>query len=119
MKVLYYSLTGNCKAFLERSNITNYESIQNIDSINEPFIIMTGTINFGEAPLPVLNFLSHNSEYLKGVIASGNRNWGPNFSKAGDVIAEKYNVPLIMKFELRGSQKQINEFNERMIDFDE
>ena len=118
MKIYYYSMTGNTESFLKRSTFTNYENITSIEDVNEPFIIATGTVNYGEVPLPVDNFLSRHSKYLKGVISSGNRNWGENFAKAGDVIAEKYNVPLIMKFELRGGQKELNQFNERMEKFE-
>lgn len=118
MKIYYYSMTGNTESFLKRSTFTNYENITSIEDVNEPFIIATGTVNYGEVPLPVDNFLSRYSKYLKGVISSGNRNWGENFAKAGDVIAEKYNVPLIMKFELRGNQKELNQFNERMEKFE-
>ena len=118
MKIYYYSMTGNTKSFLKRSKFDNYENINLVEEVNEPFIIATGTVKYGEVPLPVINFLENNSQYLRGVISSGNRNWGENFAKAGDVIAEKYNVPLIMKFELRGSQKQLEEFNERMDKFE-
>lgn len=118
MKIYYYSMTGNTESFLKRSKFDNFENINSVEDVNEPFVIATGTVKYGEVPLPVDNFLSRHSQYLKGVISSGNRNWGPNFAKAGDVIAEKYNVPLIMKFELRGSQKQLEEFNERMNKFE-
>lgn len=118
MKIYYYSMTGNTKSFLQRSKFDNYENINSVEEVNEPFIIATGTVKYGEVPLPVINFLENNSQYLRGVISSGNRNWGENFAKAGDVIAKKYNVPLIMKFELRGSQKQLEEFNERMDKFE-
>lgn len=118
MKIYYYSMTGNTESFLKRSKFTNYENITSVENVDEPFIIATGTVNYGEVPLPVDNFLSRHSKYLKGVISSGNRNWGENFAKAGDVIAEKYNVPLIMKFELRGNQKELNQFNERMEKFE-
>ena len=118
MKVYYYSMTGNTKSFLEHSDCSNYEDIKDVDTVNEPFIIATGTVKFGEAPQPVIDFIEQHKQYLQGVISSGNRNWGPNFAKAGDVISEKYNVPLIMKFELRGTQQKINEFNERMKEFD-
>lgn len=119
MKIYYYSTTGNCKAFMRRTGQKNYESIENVtQKVNEPYIIVTGTIRFGEAPEQVLEFIDNNREYLQGVAASGNRNWGPNFAKAADVIAEKYNVPIISKFELRGQDKEVKQFNERIDEFD-
>lgn len=120
MNILYYSMTGNNKSFLAKTNYKDrIESIQNIDhNINEPFILVTSTVNFGEVPKPVQKFLDRHSQYLKAVVSSGNRNWGQNFGRAGDVISKKYNVPLLMKFEMRGTTQSVNEFNERMEKFE-
>jgi len=37
---------------------------------------------------------------LRGVIASGNRNFGEAYGRAGDVIARKCGVPWLYRFEL-------------------
>ena len=50
--------------------------------------------------------------------ASGNRNWGLNFAKAGRTISEEYNVPLLMKFELHGKQRRY-EFKNKVGNFNE
>ncbi|GMK47617.1 hypothetical protein PghCCS26_47470 [Paenibacillus glycanilyticus] len=49
---------------------------------------------------------------LRGVAASGNRNWGANFGRAGDIICEQYCVPLIVKFELAGNENEVQFFND-------
>ena len=54
-------------------------------------------------PQLVEDFLTKNNKYLRGVAASGNRNWGDMFAKSADVISDKYNVPVLMKFELSGT----------------
>ena len=72
--------------------------------------MVTGTIGFGEVPEPVQSFLNHNSEHLEAVAASGNRNWGQNFAKAGITISEDYQVPLLMKFEVQGTNSDVEEF---------
>ncbi len=46
-----------------------------MEPVHEPFIIVTGTIGFGEVPEPVQSFLEVNHQYIRGVAASGNRNW--------------------------------------------
>ena len=43
--------------------------------------------------------------YSLAVAASGNRNWGQNFAKAGHTISEEYKVPL-MKFEVQGTNNK-------------
>ena len=61
------------------------------------------------------NLLEVNHQYIRGVAASGNRNWGLNFAKAGRTISEEYNVPLLMKFELHGKQKTLLNLRTRWV----
>lgn len=44
---------------------------------------------------------------LRGVIASGNRNFGHLFACAGGVIAAKCNIPVLYRFELAGTETDI------------
>ena len=120
MLIVYYSMTGNCRRFVNSSGIADeYETIElkkdNIDdTIDEPFLLVTPTINFGEVPPMVQRFLQKNYSQLIGVASSGNRNWGGNYAKAGDRISEDYHVPLIMKFELHGNKQSRKEFKEKV-----
>ncbi len=120
MLIVYYSMTGNCRRFVNSEGIADeYEIIElkkdNIDDvIDEPFILVTPTINFGEVPPMVQRFLEKNHNNLIGVASSGNRNWGGNYAKAGDRISEDYHVPLIMKFELHGNEHSRKEFKEKV-----
>ncbi|SUM56812.1 ribonucleotide reductase stimulatory protein [Staphylococcus microti] len=122
MKIVYYSLTGNVRRFLKRTELTDIYEITEAnasETMTEPFILVTGTIGFGEVPAPVEHFLAVNHANLKGVAASGNRNWGNNFAKAGVTISQTYDVPLLMKFELHGTLKDTLEFKEKVVNFDE
>ena len=115
MKIIYFSLTGNVRRFIQRAGLSNTMALteaNKTEEINEPFIIVTGTIGFGQVPDPVQAFLDINHKNLKAVAGSGNRNWGNNFAKASDEIANNYNVPLLMKFELHGNQEIADEFRE-------
>ena len=118
MILAYYSRTGNVRDFLswympeyERRNIEEWDA-------DEPFILVTPTYDFGQVPEYVGKWLQNvtaevdagdyriqsiNSDHLEGVIGSGNRNWGDNFAKAADTISEEYDIPLIAKFDLKGS----------------
>lgn len=110
MNVIYYSITGNTKAFASR--FRSALPVEVFISTEVPFVIFTPTYNFGEIPEPVADFLHKNHSYLKGVVAFGNRNWGGKFAKAGDLIAEQYGVPLIRKIELRGTDQDYDYINE-------
>ena len=43
----------------------------------------------------------------KGVVVSGDTGYGEAYCKAGDVIAEQYNVPCLYKVENDGSDEDI------------
>lgn len=122
MKVVYFSFTGNVRRFIKRTELPDTMEITESsasEKIEEPFIIVTGTIGFGEVPPVVQQFLDINQDHLRGVAASGNRNWGPNFAKAGITIAQNYDVPLLMKFELHGTVNDTKEFKEKVAHFNE
>ena len=122
MKVVFFSFSGNVRRFINKAELTNTMEITQTncsERIEEPFILVTGTIGFGEVPQPVQTFLDVNDDLLKAVAASGNRNWGQNFAKAGRSISERYQVPLLLKFEVQGTADDINEFKDKVGNFNE
>ncbi|BBD90708.1 ribonucleotide reductase stimulatory protein [Staphylococcus caprae] len=122
MKVVYFSFSGNVRHFIQRAGIDDTMEITQdncTESVSEPYILVTGTIGFGEVPQPVQSFLEVNHAQLQAVAASGNRNWGQNFAKAGRTISEEYNVPLLMKFEVQGTNNDVIEFKDKVGNFNE
>lgn len=113
MLIAYYSLTGNVKRFIDKCGFI-YVDITENQTLDEPFILVTNTTGFGQVPESVADFLKRNSENLVGVAASGNRNWGANFTKAADLISERYGVPIVHKFELSGTENDVKIFTERV-----
>ena len=65
--------------------------------------------NGGYVPKQVVSFLSNinNQSLLRGVIASGNTNFGAEFAYAGDVVSQKYSVPYLYRFELMGTSDDV------------
>ena len=113
MKIIVYSLTGNCKRFVDMCEIPEEDVIylQDIDyDVNFDYILITPTFGFGEVPVVVSKFLKENYKHLKGVVGSGNKNWGERFANAAEIISSKYSIPLLMKIELHGNKKDISEF---------
>ncbi len=112
-KVLYFSRTGNLEKFaskLRDLGHTNIEVMTEGMKVDEPFVLLVPTIFFGEVPIEYKKFLRDNPTGLIGVSGSGNRNWGRNFCKAADIIAEKFNVPVISKFDLSGNTHDVENF---------
>lgn len=89
-------------------------SIDEMPEVDEPFVLITYTTGFGQVPPKVNEFLQCNHKMLRGVSASGNRNWGTGFAKSADTIAEAYQVPVISKFELSGTNQDTLQFIERV-----
>ncbi|MCC2358443.1 MULTISPECIES: class Ib ribonucleoside-diphosphate reductase assembly flavoprotein NrdI [Bacillus cereus group] len=114
MLIIWESKTGNVSRFIEKlpkelkRNALRISQINN--KIREKFVLITYTTGFGAIPEEVNSFLEKNYEYLLGVSASGNKNWGDNYGASADKIAAQYAVPILTKFELSGTKNNIIEF---------
>nr|WP_307860511.1 class Ib ribonucleoside-diphosphate reductase assembly flavoprotein NrdI [Paenibacillus cisolokensis] len=116
LPIVYYSLTGNVRRFVEK---TGRRAYQIPEIVAEPYILVTPTIGFGEIPEPVTEYLREYGGWLRAVAVSGNRNFGPLFGVAGEKIAREYGVPLILRFELAGNDEDVRKFNEEVSRIDE
>ena len=106
--IVYASRTGNVKNVCSKLEGIECVSISDVINLGENFFIFTYTDGLGEVPQHVEEFLrSNNNFFLKGVIASGNTNFGTKYCLSADKISRKYNVPIVAKIELRGTKKDI------------
>lgn len=111
IKVAFYSMSGNTRSFVEKLDVESIDIMEK-PSVNESFILLTPTYFFGQVPDEVGSWLMDNGSNMRGVISFGNRNWGSNFAKAGDIISESYGVPLLDKVEMRGTDDDVRRINE-------
>ena len=101
--IVYASRTGNVRNVIEKLGLPAI-AIDQAKIINEPFLIFTYTDGLGSVPTVVESFMQKHHSICKGVIASGNRNFGhTQFGRAGDLLAIYYNLPLVAKLDLRGT----------------
>ncbi len=71
--------------------------------IETPFLLFTYTDGLGDVPAVVARFMQHFHPMCRGIIVSGNSNFGHHvFGMAGDKLAAKYGIPLVCKLDLRG-----------------
>lgn len=117
MRVVYFSITGQTRFFIKKLNLEqepveiteNYPDIE----MDEPFILLVPTYaeEFPDGKRsqdimdPVFEFMEtdNNAKLCKGVIGSGNRNFGPLYIITAHEISEKYNVPILYDYEMNGT----------------
>lgn len=114
-RIVYFSsVTENTKIFLERlsfplARIPIYGSEPALE-VDYPYILVVPTYGggVGEASVPpqVKRFLKEprHRELCVGVIGSGNLNFGEKYAAAGDILSRKLGVPMLYRFELRGTK---------------
>ena len=110
MKIVYDSLMGKTEKFVRKTGFPHIKISPELE-VTEPFVLVTYTTGRGEVPETTTNFLSSNHANLVAVACSGHRNWGVhNFCKAGEIVAKKYKVPVLLKFEMVGSKTDVEKF---------
>lgn len=107
--IVYDSRTGNVKRFVNKIGMDSLQICEDL-IINRPFAFITYTTDFGKVPDTTLRFLERNHTYMVGVASSGNKVWGNNFAASADIISNTYNVPILLKFELAGTKRDIELF---------
>ncbi|QUB96193.1 class Ib ribonucleoside-diphosphate reductase assembly flavoprotein NrdI [Leptotrichia sp. oral taxon 218] len=114
MIIYYDSKTGNVQRFMEKikDERPDWEIIKiNPDlEAKEDGHFVTFTTKIGEVPETTAEFLKKNSKYIKSISSSGNMNWGVYFAVAADKIKEEYKIPVCMKFELSGTNREVKHF---------
>lgn len=115
--VYFSSLSGNTDKFVRKLGLNNKRIPLSPKEpeiyADKPYILVSPTYadadGNGAVPKQVIRFLNdvNNRQLLVGVIAGGNTNFGKYYGYAGTVISKKCNVPLLYKFELTGTDRDI------------
>lgn len=125
MNLVYFSgASSNTHRFVEKMALapstTQRIPLSPRDSTvqtSEPYILLTPTYGGGgrnevrdAVPKQVIKFLNNpeNRKNIRGVIASGNINFGRTYGYAADVVSRKCNVPVLYKFEILGNEEDVN-----------
>lgn len=113
MKIVYMSLTGNVRLFVNKLNTSEPLELKTGDEvIDEDFLLITYTPDMGEIPYEVEDFLEVHSQYCKGVVASGDKSYGPDFTMVAQTISDQYDIPIVHRFELDGKEEDVLIVNE-------
>ena len=91
--------------------------------VDEEYVLVVPTYGGGcvkgAVPKQVIAFLNdpHNRSLCRGVISSGNTNFGEAYCLAGDIIASKLDVPLLYRYELLGTNTDVARVKEGLEGF--
>ena len=91
--------------------------------VDEEYVLVVPTYGGGSVkgavPKQVIAFLNNpdNRALCRGVIASGNTNFGQAYCLAGDIIASKLGVPFLYRYELLGTPTDVARVKEGLEDF--
>lgn len=127
MLAYFSNVSGNTQRFIERlglpaSRIPQLTKAETL-IMEEPYVLVVPTYgdkNFTNfVPRQVKKFLSHerNKELLRGVIASGNANFGKEYAIAGNLISSRFEVPFLYRFELMGTSDDIESIHRGLEEF--
>lgn len=122
--VYFSSVSENTHRFVEKlgcatRRIPLYKREESLH-IEEPYVLVvptySGESGHGAVPKQVIRFLNdvHNRSLIRGVIGSGNTNFGNTYCLAGDIIARKCAVPHLYRFELLGTLDDVENVQERL-----
>lgn len=126
--VYFSSISNNTHRFIQKLNVQNSRIPFHLEDeiiVDSDYVLITptysggGEIKEGAVPKQVIKFLNNkqNRSFCRGVIASGNTNFGDTFAIAGPIISKKLNVPLLYQFELLGTNNDVETIKNILLNF--
>ncbi len=125
--VYFSSATNNTHRFVDKLGYTAQRiPLRPTDeflNVDQDYVLITPTYGggavSGAVPKQVIKFLNdeHNRSHIRGVISAGNTNFGEAYCLAGDIISAKTKVPHMYKFELLGTDRDVQVVREGLEEF--
>ncbi|MDO4792503.1 MAG: class Ib ribonucleoside-diphosphate reductase assembly flavoprotein NrdI [Buchananella hordeovulneris] len=126
--VYFSSASENTRRFVERLDrpavrIPLRPRVEGMIRVTRPYVLIVPTYGggavAGAVPKQVIQFLNDpaNRALLRGVITSGNTNFGEHYCLAGPIISAKCGVPELYRFELLGTQLDVEKVNNGLARF--
>lgn len=118
MIVYFSSVTEGTKRFVEKLELPHTRIPLFWDSdkpliVKEKYVLISPSYGGGSiksaVPKQVIKFLNieENRKLCKGVVATGNRNFGEDYLIAGKILSQKLQVPLCYGLELMGNSEDV------------
>jgi len=130
MLVYFSSVSENTHRFVQKLRLPAIRiPLHGRIEVDRPYVLVLPTYGGGRptpdisaggyVPKQVIAFLNNdrNRSLLRGVIAAGNTNFGAEFCYAGDVVSRKCGVPYLYRFELMGTEDDVQAVRAGLADF--
>ncbi len=125
--IYFSSVSDNTHRFVQKlgadsARIPLYTSEETLLA-NRPYVLVLptygGETGHGAVPKQVIKFLNveQNRSLIRGVVGAGNTNFGETYCLAADVVAAKCKVPLLYRFELMGTSRDVDRVNQGLDTF--
>lgn len=123
--VFFSNYSGNTQRFIEKLGgaavrIPIDWDRDNPITISHEYVLVVPTYGGGSEksaiPRQVKQFLNieQNRNLLRGVIGTGNTNFGDNYCKAAELISNKTGVPIVARVEIFGTEHDVQTVKERL-----
>lgn len=123
--IYFSSISENTHRFVQRLHvparrISLRPRLDGTTAAIKPYVLITPTYGGGDSksavPRQVATFLNDpvNRSLIRGVVSSGNTNFGSAYCLAGRVISAKCGVPQLHRFELLGTADDVSTVNNRL-----
>lgn len=123
MLVFFSSASGYTKRFVEKVGLPAVQiplrpRVEGMITIDEPGVLVLPTYGAGPStkavPKQVIQFLNieQNRNLIRGVIGTGNTNFGDAYGLAADIVSYKLQVPVLYKLEIFGTPEDVEKVRE-------
>lgn len=120
--VVYYSSeSGNTERLVKKIGFDSLH-VASGDSATEPYVLIVpsycGGKSQGVVHNDIVNFLNKesNRKLLKGVVGTGNTNFGRYYCRSAEAVAKKCKVPLLQKIEVFGTIEDVEQARKNIIE---
>ncbi len=126
MIVYFSNISNNTHRFVQKLGLSAIRIPIDVEEasrmvVKQPYVLITPT--YGETmnhvPQQVKKFLKSetNSSLMRGIIGSGNTNFGDKYCAAAKIISAKFQVPMLYNFELLGTPEDVAAVQKGLKDF--
>lgn len=125
--VYFSSVSGNTTKFVEKLGVRNVRipllSHEEDLVVDEEYVLIMPSYGAGKiksaVPKQVIKFLNNetNRNYLRGIIGSGNTNYGNAYCIAAHIVSEKTGVPILYTYELLGLPEDVAQVQKGLKEF--
>lgn len=117
MLLVYLTITGNVKRFVDNTGLNSMElSFNNpLIEVSSNYIVIAPTYD-SEITDTISEFVEHkdNMKHLIGFVGSGNQNFNREYCFNAKDLSKKFNKPLLFSFEFSGTEKDISYFKKEV-----